>query len=125
MPNENKEIKVTSAWALSMSPTQNELGYEVTGYFPELLPTSVRDQIKIDKVIIPSEYQGLPVVAIAPQAFANCEFLNEVEVPNSIKFIGADAFSIGKCKIVLKGFNEKSDVYKDLLSWNCGNEVVL
>lgn len=125
MPNENKEIKVTSAWALSMSPTQDELGYEVTGYFPELLPNSVRDKIKINKVVIPSEYQGLPVVAIAPQAFANCEFLNEVEVPNTIKMIGADAFLISKCKITLKNFDKESDVYKDFLSWNCGNEVVL
>ena len=44
------------------------------------------------KVIIPSEYNGKPVVAIGDSAFTYDAFIKVVEIPNSVTSIGAGAF---------------------------------
>ena len=44
------------------------------------------------KVIIPSEYNGKPVVAIGDSAFENDGFIKVVEIPNSVTSIGESAF---------------------------------
>ncbi len=41
---------------------------------------------------IPSQINGIPVVGIAEEAFKNCEFLETIILPDSIKTIGARAF---------------------------------
>ena len=43
-------------------------------------------------VVIPSEHDGLPVGAIAEEAFLKCKNIRTVKVPNSIKTIGIRAF---------------------------------
>ena len=45
------------------------------------------------EIEIPSEIEGLPVTRIEAYAFYNCSDLTQVEIPNSIKYIGPGAFS--------------------------------
>ena len=45
------------------------------------------------KAEIPSEYNGLPVTSIGSYAFADCDSLTSVTIPNSVKSIGYLAFS--------------------------------
>ena len=44
------------------------------------------------EIIIPSDYRGLPVTVIAPQAFKGCSFIKKITVPESVTEIGARAF---------------------------------
>ena len=44
------------------------------------------------KVVIPSEYQGLPVAAISDYAFSSSDPLTTVIIPDSVTHIGAHAF---------------------------------
>ncbi len=44
-------------------------------------------------VAIPAEYEGRPVTAIAPYAFAGCEKLRTVRVPQGVRKIGTGAFA--------------------------------
>lgn len=44
------------------------------------------------KIVIPSEYQGLPVTAISPYAFASSDPLTTIIIPDSVTHIGAHAF---------------------------------
>lgn len=43
-------------------------------------------------VVIPSEYNGLPVIGIGERAFDYCSDLAELVIPDSVKEIGAGAF---------------------------------
>ena len=47
---------------------------------------------KDKKIIIPEEYNGKPVVEIAPLAFYYCYSVVEVKMPNTITKIGYSAF---------------------------------
>ena len=49
-----------------------------------------------EKVIIPSEIEGLPVMTIGEYAFFVCLELTSVEIPNSVTSIGGGAFC--ECK---------------------------
>lgn len=44
------------------------------------------------KIIIPAQYEGLPVTSIGVAAFENCDFIKEVVIPDSVISIGHDAF---------------------------------
>ena len=43
-------------------------------------------------VEIPSEYKGLPVIGIGSEAFASCEWIESIDMPDSITEIGSSAF---------------------------------
>lgn len=59
-------------------------GYIVTGY----------NELKNPKeIVIPSEYEDLPVVAIGYQAFMYRDTLKKVVIPNTVKSIGERAFA--------------------------------
>ena len=47
---------------------------------------------KLSKVTIPTEYKGLKVNKIDDEAFANVDFLEKVDVSNTIEGIGNKAF---------------------------------
>ncbi len=44
------------------------------------------------EVVIPSEYDGLPVKEIGNGAFSECSYLKKVDIPNSVTTIGMMAF---------------------------------
>ena len=85
-------------FALTLSACNNdetvnnvELKYELnkdrTGYIVMGL-----NDIKGKDVVIPDEYNGLPVVEIKSAAFMNMNSIKTVTVGNNVKKIGADAF---------------------------------
>ncbi len=47
----------------------------------------------LNEIVIPSEYNGKPVVEIAPEGFNECKNLTSIVIPNSIMSIGNGAFS--------------------------------
>ena len=58
-----------------------EGGYEISSYYGTA-----------SELEIPGEYEGQPVVSIGDSAFAGCEELVSVTVPESVKSIGMSAF---------------------------------
>ena len=62
---------------------------------PNEFEISIKDEFKNlpEKLIIPSEYAGIPVTSIADRGFRDCQYLQEVYVPASIAVIGNYAFS--------------------------------
>ena len=44
-------------------------------------------------VLIPAQYNGLPVTGVAANAFAGCKNLKSIILPDTIEYIGAGAFS--------------------------------
>ena len=46
----------------------------------------------VKEISIPAEYDGKPVTRIADEAFYDCDDMEKVEIPASIKSIGKDAF---------------------------------
>lgn len=61
---------------------------------PNEFEISIKDEFKNlpEKLIIPSEYAGIPVTSIADKGFRDCQYLQEVYVPASIAVIGDYAF---------------------------------
>lgn len=59
------------------------------GYFVE----RVEGTTELEKVVIPAECNGLPVVEIGNYAFEDCDNLTEVVLPNGLTTIGEYAFS--------------------------------
>lgn len=68
---------------LSYVLTSDEKSYSVYGLF---------HKGGAKKIVIPSEYDGLPVTAISESAFSSCEPLEEVVIPDSVTHIGSYAF---------------------------------
>ena len=50
-------------------------------------------ECKDSDIIIPNEYNGLPVTSIGGQAFKNCNSLKSITISNSVTSIGGSAFS--------------------------------
>ena len=50
------------------------------------------DSFTAGNLIIPSEYKGIPITKIGPQAFYNCSFITGIILPSSIKTIDQQAF---------------------------------
>ena len=81
--SDNEELKPTEGLAFA---TYDNLSYTVTGIGTVDLGASGR-------VIIPSEYEGLPVRAIGAAAFAGMGGLTEIDIPDSVTSIGERAFA--------------------------------
>ncbi|MBQ8293018.1 MAG: leucine-rich repeat domain-containing protein [Bacilli bacterium] len=47
-----------------------------------------------ENLVIPSEYEGLPVTLIGVDAFKRCNFIKSVVIPGSVNTIGGSAFSM-------------------------------
>ena len=60
------------------------------------------------KIVIPAEYNGLPVTAIGTAAFLDCHGLTEITIPDGVTSIGKSAFSgcYGLTSIVVENENE-------------------
>lgn len=81
--SDNEELKPTEGLAFA---TYDNISYTVTGIGTVDLGASGR-------VIIPSEYEGLPVRAIGAAAFAGVGGLTEIDIPDSVTSIGERAFA--------------------------------
>jgi hypothetical protein len=46
----------------------------------------------ISDVVIPSEYEGMPIIGIREYVFADCDEITSVVIPDSVKTIGERAF---------------------------------
>ena len=69
------------AYTLTYKLINNDTEYSVAGYTGE----------PID-VVIPKEYNALPVTTIGYRAFYKCSSLTEIVIPDSVTSIGDDAF---------------------------------
>ena len=54
--------------------------------------TSVPNKISITKIVIPDEYDGVPVTRIADFAVVNLEYVTEIQIGKNVKEIGSWAF---------------------------------
>ncbi len=69
--------------------TQKPATGTTTSYF-------VQDDARVNKskhIVIPANYKGYPVTGISRYAFQNNDFIESVEIPDSVKTIGMYAFS--------------------------------
>ena len=64
-----------------------ELSYDKSSYYLSSVGTC-RD----NEVIIPAEYNNLPVTEIASYAFENCTWITKVTIPESVTSIGRNSF---------------------------------
>ncbi|MBP3437169.1 MAG: leucine-rich repeat domain-containing protein [Clostridia bacterium] len=76
----------------------------------------------ISHLIIPSEHEGLPVTAIANNAFNRKECLISVEIPSSVTSIGYSAFEFCKNLESLILPDTLSDIGSDLVK-DCGSKL--
>lgn len=73
--------------------------------------------LRLENVVINSEYEGLPVVAIADNALSGSRTLKTVTLPKSVKTIGKNAFANG---LNLKYINlDNINVIDDSAFLNC------
>ena len=82
-------VRPTASVGLAFERTSNGKGYAVTGM----------GSCKDEHLVIPSEYNSLPVVEIAAEAFKYSSYyknhnLKSVYIPGSIKKIGKSAFAL-------------------------------
>lgn len=68
-----------------------ELIFELTDYGMEYIVTGLSDKT-VTEIIIPNEYNGLPVTYIDVDAFIDCSELTIISIPDSVVHIGAGAF---------------------------------
>lgn len=47
---------------------------------------------KLTEAVIPAYYNGLPVTEVADNAFMSCALLEKVEIPETVKRVGNNAF---------------------------------
>jgi len=52
-----------------------------------------KDEANYSKCNIPSQIDGKPVVGIGERAFSYCDFIEEVTLPDTLKYIGSQAFA--------------------------------
>ena len=77
-----EQITYSEGLQFILNDDENDYGYVLRG-----LGTCT------DKhVIIPPTYEGIPVIAISMFAFANCDFVESITMPNSITKMGSDVF---------------------------------
>ncbi|MBE7089562.1 MAG: leucine-rich repeat domain-containing protein [Clostridiales bacterium] len=67
---------------LEYERTSNKNEYSVVGF----------GEARDSNVVIPSEYNGIPVTKIEEEAFNECIFITSIEIPNSVTSIGNSAF---------------------------------
>ena len=83
-------IAVTGGVLIFKAINARNLQFELEdGYYVVVAPGST----DVEKVVVPSTYNGKPVKKIADNAFKSCYKLKEVTLPDGITTIGANAFN--------------------------------
>ena len=73
-------VKVSVGLDLTLNP--NGKSYSVSG-----IGTCTESDL-----LIPSEYEGLPIISVDSNAFKDCAFVTSVTIPDSVTTIGSSAF---------------------------------
>lgn len=81
-----EEPEVTPSVGLAYTLKYNGTEYEVSG---------IGDCIDAD-IVVPSEYEGLPVTAVASSAFASKSNITSVTIPESVTSVGRYAFQYSR-----------------------------
>lgn len=81
----DKDIVPSDESLFTFVLTDNGKGYSVAANWD-------REFQRVDRIVIPYEHSGLPVVTIGASAFSECYFLTSVTIPNSVTNIEVDAF---------------------------------
>ena len=108
-------------------PTSNDEGTEGLAYTllnDDTYAVSAGTARDETQIVIPREYNGKPVTAIAEYAFYNLENLEHVEIPDSVTRIGASSFygCAGLTSIDIPGSVTKID--DEAFIWCTGLETV-
>ncbi len=81
----------------AMAADAGDVAYPVTGgniYFDAATGTVTGCDVTVTAAVIPAEIGGVPVTAIGDSAFAQCEDLTSVVIPDGVTSIGAFAFQL-------------------------------
>ena len=90
--NESESTEITSGEVIDPSYTENELGLEFQlSEDGKSYILSSGQNCNAENVIIPAEFQGLPVTEIGEWAFASC-MMKSVTIGSSVTVIGGSAF---------------------------------
>lgn len=78
------------------------------------------------KIVVPTTYNGLPVTAIAPNAFAGCNKITSILISDKISSIGYNAFSGCDSLIVFCDENSVAHIYSinNNLPWIANTDSV-
>lgn len=83
----------------SLTPTNSDLlTFTLSDDGTYYIVSDKEHKLNTPNLVIPSEYNSLPVQEIADEAFAYKSWLNSVVIPSSIKKIGAGAFNSSSLK---------------------------
>ena len=84
------------------APGPEALEYEISSDGSYYSVTGI-GTCKSANVVIPATYRGVPVKAIAKEAFKDCSSITSITIPESVTKIGADAFAGTKLTQIEKG----------------------
>ena len=89
--SENPNVDKDKAQLVDFNNLEFEMSVDGTSYTVKGTSSKINFLTKIDEIIIPSEYDGLPVTGIGNSAFI-CLEVKKVKIPDSVTSIGAYAF---------------------------------
>lgn len=97
-PIKTEPIQTTPIEPESSEVTDAEIGSNVLEYIlvDDYYVVTGMAVYADENLIIPAEYNGLPVREVSDQAFLECEDLRSVTIPDSVTIIGDEAF--GSCR---------------------------
>ena len=92
-PLEGEPIRPKIIKDIPLSSLRFEKLFDESSY--ALLGVTKDDYSSLDgmRLVVPNEYNGLPVTRIAREAFLDCSFLKSVSISDNVTFIGENAFS--------------------------------
>lgn len=83
--------KKSYEWLMANATKKEDLVYTLNDD-GESYSVSAKDTSISGEITIPSTYNGLPVTAIESFGFDDCKGITSIEIPNSVKSIGYEAF---------------------------------
>jgi hypothetical protein len=88
---------------LEFALTGNGVGYDVVGI------GSCTDK----NVVIPDEYEGLPVLGVEDNAFLNCGFVESIKLPKTVNYVSQYAF-VGCTSLTKIEASEESEYFQSI-----------
>ena len=88
---------------LEFALTGNGAGYDVVGI------GTCTDK----NIVIPDEYEGLPILGIEDNAFLNCDFVKSIKLPKTVNYVSQYAF-VGCTSLTKIEANEESEYFQSI-----------